>query len=184
MDIDSFQFDTQAFLALSEQDLEEMLSSESSFDDKSLREKDYEDEETLQNISYDDLSDWTDCDHFLNMEFDNELNSCNFSENIFSDVPAAKVLLPVHSEVGFDNSRVLEFASTMSRLSISMQRSELIHAAIRQHCGLSLEQNKQYSGLPAPCFSPVYQDNMNQQANKDYSKAQYIENISRMKRVA
>jgi len=184
MDIDSFQFDTQAFLALSEQDLEEMLSSDCSFDDKSLQEKDYEDEETLQTINYDDLSEWIDCDHLLNMEFDNELNSCDFSENIFSDAPAAKALLSFHSGVGFDNQRVLEFASKMSRLSISMQRSELTCEAIRQHCGLLLEQNKQYSGLPAPCCSPVYRGNMNQLANKDYSRAQCIENISRMNRVA
>jgi len=174
--IDSFHFDTQTFLSLPEQNLKEMIS-ECSFDEKSLHVKNYEDEESLRDINPEDFSEWIDCDHLLKMEFDNELNSCDFSENIFSDARAVTAITP---NTGIDlNARVLEFALKMSNLSISMQKSELTRAAIRQHRCLFLEQNALCSGLTVPCSS-VYQGDINELTNIDCSKRslpqKYFEN--------
>jgi len=184
MDINSFQFNTQTFLAPPEQDLVKMISSGCSFDSISLCKNEYEDEETLRDINPDDLSEWTDCEHLLEMELDNELNFCDLSEDIFSDAHAVTGTSPIHPKIDFNHPQVLEFALNMSNLSMSIQRSEVTRAAIRQHRNLFLEQKDKYFGLSVRCVSPVCQGNMNEIAKIDYSRAQYLEKFSRMSNAA
>jgi len=198
MDIDSFQFDnTLTNLTLHGTEGDEM-SSTGYYDNCESLYEDYE-EVPLRDIDPEDLMEWTHFGDSSKIDVKTELNSGNLIQDIFSIdcqdymqseectpcVPTVSQTPSADSLPDLSNPWVQEFIFYMSKLSISMQRSELSREAIRKHRDLILCRLQQPEVPPGQHYSaPVFYGDMNIVSKINSLRAPYIERVSRINKAA
>jgi len=161
---------------------------------ESLHDEDYEDEVSMRDIDPEDLTEWTHSGDLSKIDLKTEVNLSDVIQDIFSTdfqdympseecTPGAHAISPtppIDSLPDLNNPWVQEFVLYMSKLSISMQRSELSREAIRKHRGLMLCQRQQPEGPTVQCSVPILHGDVSELAKIDSLRAQFIESMSRM----
>jgi len=129
------------------------------YDNRESLYEDYE-EVSLQDIDPEGLTEWTHYGDLSKTDAKTELNLSNLIEDIFSTdfqdymqseectsrAPAVSPTTSADSLPDLNNPWVQEFVFYMSKLSISMRRSEISREAIRKYRELTLCQLQQPEG--------------------------------------